>query len=398
MALVQTERLYYTNCYLKEFEANVVEVHAADNGFRIYLDRSAFYPESGGQPADSGTLAGLPVLEIAEEGEAVAHLLGKRPEKDTIKGEIDWPRRFDHMQQHTGQHVLSAAFEQAGGYKTVSFHMGKGSSTIDLDSDRIGRQHIEEAENLANRMVFENREVRIFFAPAEEACRMELRKPTFREGDVRLVEIEGLDLSACGGTHVSRTGSIGMIAVRKSERVKNLTRLEFVCGGRALRSARDDYRYLSESALQLSTALENVPALIQKQSAELRDALQAREKLQESLAEYRAGELLAVAPERKGRRVVRLMVTPSGLESPELLAHAIARRDRAVALIGLKGNPARLIFAQSSGGPDDMNALLRQTVARVGGKGGGKRDFAQAGGLDEERLEQALALAESILE
>ncbi|HVA01350.1 MAG TPA: DHHA1 domain-containing protein [Terriglobia bacterium] len=397
MAPPQTERLYYTDCYLKDFEARVVAVKAGAEGFRVYLDRSAFYPESGGQPADTGTLAGQPVLQIADEGEAVAHLLAKQPENDLVEGEIDWPRRFDHMQQHTGQHVLSSAFERAGGYKTVSFHMGKESSTIDLDSDRIGRRQIEEAEHLANRILFENREVRIFFTPAEEATRMELRKPTFREGDVRLVEIDGFDLSACGGTHVNRTGAIGMIAVRKSERVKGLTRVEFVCGERALGRARSDYKSLSESALQLSTSLENVPGLIQKQSAELRDALQAKEKLQERLAEYRARELLASAPERKGRRIVRVVTTAFDLEAPELLAHAIVRQNCAVALIGVKGLPARLIFAQSPGGPDDMNALLRQTLARVGGKGGGRQDFAQAGGLDEERLEEALALAESIL-
>ena len=397
MALPQTERLYYRDCYLTEFEARAVEVKEGAEGFCVYLDRSAFYPESGGQPSDTGTLGGMPVLELIDEGEAVAHVLAESPKNDSVKGKVDWPRRFDHMQQHTGQHVLSSAFEKAGGYKTVSFHLGKEVSTIDLDSDRIGRRQIEEAEDLANSIIFENREVRIFFAPAEAANCMDLRKPTFRQGDVRLVEIDAFDLSACGGTHVSRTGAVGIIAVRKSERVKGLTRVEFVCGARALRRARDDYRFLSEAALQLSTSLENVPSLIQKQSAELRDALQAREKLQERLAECRALELLASAPERKGRRIVRVITTPYDLEDPKLLAHAVVRQGNAVALIGMKGEPAGLILAQSPGGSENMNALLRQTIAQVGGKGGGRRDFAQAGGLDEGNLEEALALAESLL-
>ncbi|MCL5005050.1 MAG: DHHA1 domain-containing protein [Acidobacteria bacterium] len=397
MAPSETDRLYYTDCYLREFDARVVEVKAESRGFRVYLDRSAFYPESGGQPADTGTLDGLPVLEVADEGKAVAHVLAKKPENDPVKGKIDWARRFDHMQQHTGQHVLSSAFEKTGGYKTVSFHLGKESSTIDLNSDRIGSRQIEEAVDSANRILFENREVRIFFAPTDAASRMELRKPTSREGDVRLVEIDGFDLSACGGTHVSRTGAVGIITVRKSERIKGLARVEFVCGGRALGKARDDYRFLSGAALQLSTSLENVPSLIQKQSAELRNAQQAKEKLQERVAEYRALELLASATERKGRRIVRAIVSPCDLEDPKLLAHAVVRQGSATALIGLKGEPAGLIFAQSAGGPDDMNAVLRQTVAQVGGKGGGSRDFAQAGGLDNGNLDKALTIAASLL-
>ena len=236
--MAKTERLYYTDCYLQEFEAQVVRIEPDSKGTRVYLDRTAFYPESGGQPSDHGTLSEIELIEAVDEGDEIAHVVKRQLRGGKITGRIDWARRFDHMQQHTGQHILSAAFEKTGAYKTVSFHLGAEVSTIDLDSDRLGRRQVEEAEDLANQVVFENRPVRVFFQAADEANQLGLRKPTFREGDVRLVEVQGFDLSACGGTHVSQTGALGLTLIRKFERAKGLTRVEFVCGGRALRMAR----------------------------------------------------------------------------------------------------------------------------------------------------------------
>lgn len=393
----KTERLYYTDCYQREFEARVVAVEPGKSGFRVFLDRSAFYPESGGQPSDRGTLAGQPVVEVVEEGEAVAHVLPNKPDAEIVKGVVDWTRRFDHMQQHTGQHVLSAAFERTGSYKTLSFHLGAQVSSIALDSDRLGQRQIEEAEELANRILFEDRPVNIFFRPAEEAGQLELRKPTFREGDIRLVEVEGFDLSACGGTHVARTGAIGIIAVRKCERMKGMTRVEFLCGARALRAARRDFQTLSEAARLFSGSAADLPLLIAKQSEELRGAMRAREKLATRVAEYEALELLKVAAKQNGRKIVRHVVPGDSPFDAKALAHAIAKQPGMVALIGARGSPARFYFAQSAGGPDDMGKLLKQVVAQVGGKGGGTRDFAQGGGLNEDKIEEALNLAESLL-
>jgi len=169
--MARTERLYYTDCYVQEFQARVIRTSPDAKGVRVFLDRTAFYPESGGQPADHGTLAGIPVLEVLDEGEEIAHLLRDSPASESVQGIIDWNRRFDHMQQHTGQHVLSAAFERRGGYKTVSFHLGTDASTIDLDSDRVGAKQIEEAEELANQIVFENRPVQISFRPPRKRVR-----------------------------------------------------------------------------------------------------------------------------------------------------------------------------------------------------------------------------------
>jgi len=400
-----TERLYYADGYLREFDARVVNCEPDPRGLRVYLDRTAFYPESGGQPSDRGTLAGVPLLDVVDEGDAVAHIVGGQAASAltagaAVRGVIDWARRFDHMQQHTGQHVLSAAFEHAGGYRTVSFHLGAVVSTIDLDSDRLGRRQIEAAEDLANQMVFEDREVRISFRPAEEANQTDLRKPTRREGDVRLVEIEDFDLSACGGTHVRRTGAIGLIAVRRAERqaqkgAGGQTRVEFVCGRRALLAARRDFQTLSEAGRLLSNSPDQVPALVAAQLDELRAVARAREKLTERVAKYRARELCQAAGPRDGWTIVRCVLAEEELAEAKKIAHAVASEPAAMALIGVKGNPTSLYFSQSAGGKRDMGALLKQSVAKFGGKGGGERDFAQGGGVAEDRLEELLSFAEA---
>ena len=395
--MLKTDRLYYTDCYVCEFEARVLKVDRVAERFRVYLDRSAFYPESGGQLADRGTLAGMPVLELADDGEAIAHVLERQPQGEIIRGEIDWARRFDHMQQHTGQHLLSAAFEKTGNFATASFHMGEEASTIDLNSDRLGRRQIEEAEDLANQVVFEDRAVRISIRPAEEAGRLDLRKPTVRQGDVRLVEVEQFDLSACGGTHVSRTGALGMILVREFERIKDRTRVEFVCGRRAMKTARQDYLLLDEASRLLSASPHDLPARVRRLAEERRAAIRAQEKLFERLSEYAGRELWQRAPEIHGWKILSRVFTEAEHLEAKRVAHAIQKQPSCAALIGVKGNPATLYFAQSPGGAWDMGSLVRQTTARFGGKGGGTRDFAQGGGLLEEKLEEALEFAKGLL-
>jgi alanyl-tRNA synthetase len=391
-----TERLYYRDCYLQEFRARVMRADSDPRGARVYLDRTAFYPESGGQPSDRGTLAGIPVLEVIDDGEEVAHVLAAGLALETVDGIIDWERRFDHMQQHTGQHILSAAFEKVGGYKTVSFHLGKDSSSIDLDSDRAGTKQIEDAEDLANRVVFEDRAVQISFRPAAEAQQLDLRKPTFREGLIRLVGVDGFDLSACGGTHARRSGAVGTIAIRKVDRAKGLARIEFVCGGRALRRARQDFALLNEAARLFSTGAENVPELISKQAQELREAGKTIEKLVENLAELEALQLWREAPERNGVRVIRRVFEAGEGNKAKVIAHALAKQPGSIGLLGVKGTPALLIFSQTPGGNSSMADALKKTVTKFGGKGGGARDFAQ-GSVPADQLEEALRFAETLL-
>ena len=394
----QTERLYYLDSYLREFAARVVRIGPdARGGVRVYLDRTAFYPESGGQPSDRGTLAGIAVVDVIDEGDEVAHILSETPADESVPGLIDWPRRFDHMQQHTGQHILSAAFERAGGYKTVSFHLGTESSTIDLDSDRVGTRQMEAAEELANSVVFENRAVQISFRPAAEVQQLDLRKPTYREGDIRLVEVADFDLSACGGTHVKSAGSVGVICIRKVDRAKGLTRIEFVCGGRALCRARQDYAILSEAGRLLSSGLDTIPELITKQAQELREAGKSVQKLVGELAELEAAQLWQQAPEEAGARVVQHVFNATEGKKAKVAAHAVAKQAGSIALIGVRGTPSALFFSQTPGGKANLSDLMKQTLAKFGGKGGGAKDFAQGGGLPEDQLEAALRFAESLL-
>jgi alanyl-tRNA synthetase len=392
-----TERLYYTDAYLKEFTARVVRSLPDERGVRVYLDRTAFYPESGGQPSDRGTLGGIAVLDVVDDGDEVAHILAKLPEEESVMGTIDWQRRFDHMQQHTGQHILSAAFERTGGYKTVSFHLGTESSTIDLDSERVGARQLEAAEELANSVVFENRAVQISFRPAAEAQQLDLRKPTDREGDIRLVEVADFDLSACGGTHVSAAGGVGAIFLRKVERAKGVTRVEFVCGARALRRARQDYALLSEAGRLLSSGFDTIPDLITKQAQELRDAGKSVQKLVGELAELEAAQLWQQSSEREGVKIVQRLFDSSDGKKGKLTAHALAKNAGTVALIGVRGNPSALFFSQSAGGKANLSDIMKQTLTEFGGKGGGARDFAQGGGVPEDQLEAALKFAASCL-
>jgi alanyl-tRNA synthetase len=392
-----TERLYYKNPYLKEFSARIVRTAPDPRGYRVYLDRTAFYPDSGGQPSDYGVLAGHPLVDVVDEGEEVAHIIAEDPPFKPVHGTIDWTRRFDHMQQHTGQHILSAAFDRSAGYKTVSFHLGTESATIDLDSERVGARQVEAAEDLANQVVFDNRPVGISFRSAEEVQQLDLRKPTEREGEIRLIEVEDFDLSACGGTHVSRTGGVGLISIRKVERAKGTTRVEFVCGGRALRHARRDYAVLSEAARLLSAGFDQVPELIAKQTQELRDASKAAQKLMEGLAVVEADQMWQQAPETNGVRIVQSVLEPAEGKKAKPMAHAVGKHPNSVALIGVKGTPSALFFAQSAGWKSNMADVMKQTLSKFGGKGGGARDFAQAGGMPDDQLEAALDFAKSLL-
>ena len=393
----KTERLYYMDSFLRDFEATIVDTSPDDRGVRVYLDRTAFYPESGGQPTDRGLLGGARVLGVIDEGDRIAHVVENGLKGEAVTGTIDWPRRFDHMQQHTGQHVLSAAFERTGGYKTVSFHLGTEVSSIDLDSERPGPRQIEAAESLANEVIFDDRPVKILFRDATEASNMGLRKATEREGEVRLIQVADFDLSACGGTHVRSTGQIGLIAIRRLERIKGHLRVEFICGGRALAASRRDFRTLEEMARLFSAPFLNLPALAARQAEELRNALRTNEKLAQRLAEIEAEEWWAQAELKSGKKVLQEVFEATDSAKAKALAHAVAQLESAVALIGVKGKPAALIFSQSADGRADLGALMRRTLAPYGGKGGGPRNFAQGGGIDESRVAEALALAHSLL-
>jgi alanyl-tRNA synthetase len=385
---VSTERLYYTDCYLREFRARVVE--ASSDRRRIYLDRTAFYPTCGGQPHDTGWMDGAPVVDVVDEGERIAHITAAPVETAEVTCRIDWDRRFDHMQQHTGQHVLSAVLLERFGIPTVSFHLAADSATIDVAA-ALEPEQVREAERRANEVVTENRPVRIGFEGAEEAT--ELRRPSQRRGLLRVVTIEGLDRSACGGTHVRGTGEIGPILIRKLERVRGHLRLEFLCGMRAVRRARADYEALDAIARSLSCGLEETPRLVAAQKERLEAAEKARRKLASELAERQGRELYReTTPDASGmRRVVRRM--PSGTIDEELhaLARGVTSESRAIFVTLIEDPPSVLLAVSADAGVHAGDAL-RAALHMVGGRGGGNARLAQGSLPGKAALESVAEL------
>ena len=397
-----TDRLYYHDSFLYNFDA---EIQSAVETPRpaIILDRSAFYPTSGGQIHDTGWLLSgdekLRVTEVADTDNGhIVHYL-EAPLKNVqpgtrIRGEIDPARRRDHMQQHSAQHVLSAAFVRLFNMPTVSFHMADDYCSIDLDTPALAKNQIESAERLANEVVLENRPVDIRFVTRAEAEKLGLRKlpPTERD-QLRLIDIHDFDLTACGGTHVSNTGQIGAILLRKSEKARHGYRLEFVAGLRAVSTARRDFSTLTETAALFSAHLYDVPQQTHKSLDEIKSLRKQREQSQDELADAQAATLLAEAPETQGRKLIVRTFSDRDLNFLKLLAQKITRQFPSIALLATGSPQPALVFAQSPGQPHDMGKLLKETLAKLGGRGGGSKDLAQGGAPTSAGLADALAAA-----
>jgi alanyl-tRNA synthetase len=398
-----TERLHYRDSFLYDFDAELCETVESPRPALI-LDRSAFYPTSGGQVHDTGTITiagsnqSLRVTEVAEteDGRVVHYLdaLIKDPKPGTrVRGQIDATRRRDHMQQHSGQHVLSAAFVRLFNMHTVSFHMANDYCSIDLDSPTLTKDQIEAAERLANEIILENRPVEIRFVTREEAGKLGLRKiPVADRDELRIIDIRDFDLSACGGTHVNQTGQIGCILLRKAERVRQGWRVEFVAGQRAVATARRDFTTLTEAAAMFSAHIYDVPRQVRKSLDEIRALRNQTEQSQEELVTVQASELLAETPEANGRKLIVRTFADRDLNSIKRLAQKLTRlAPNAVALLATTSSQPSLLFAQSPGQPFDVGALMKQIVATLGGRGGGTKDMAQGGVPKTDGIEAALA-------
>jgi len=382
-----TTRLYYSDSYLTEFDARVVE--RAEDGRRVYLERTAFYPTSGGQPHDTGMLGGAAVRDVIDEGERIAHVLDAPVNEDSVMGRVDWPRRFDHMQQHTGQHLLSAVIADLFGWATVSVHFGADVSTLDVDVSTVTPDHVARAERRANEIVFENRPVAVSYERATEAAG--LRKASSRDGTLRIVSIADLDRSACGGTHVRATGEIGPILIGKVDKVRQSARLEFLCGMRAVGRARADHDALARLAQSLSAAPNEVADLVARQSVRLKDADSRLRTLETELAARMARERYeAVQADDAGvRRVVERRATGS-LDELRPLALATVSLPRAV-FVGAVESPAALLVAASDDAGLDAGRALKAALADAGGRGGGSARLAQGTLPSREALDRALA-------
>ncbi len=377
-----TERLYYADSCLTEFDAIVLAAARHDGRWVVVLDRTAFYPASGGQPFDTGTLGDAHVLEVQEhEDGSIRHLVDRELSVGrSVHGVVDWGRRFDHMQQHTGQHLLSAAFDRLHGARTVGFHLGAASSTIDLDRD-LPPALIVGAEDAANRIVWEDRPVSIRFATEDEAASLPLRKEATRGGVLRLIEIVDCDLSACGGTHVGRTGAVGMIAVASWERFKGGVRIEFLCGGRALRSFRALRDAIAGSVRLLSVLPEELPAAVERLQAESKSQKKTQQALQVRLASHEAGALALRGAAIGPATLVAEALSEWDAQGLKSLASTITSAPGFIVTLVSTDSPALIVIARSQDVAMDASAILRRITERFGGRGGGKSDLAQGGGL-----------------
>ncbi|HLW47494.1 MAG TPA: alanine--tRNA ligase-related protein [bacterium] len=375
-----TERLYYTDAYRTTFLAGILAVVVAPGGRPgVVLDRTAFYPTSGGQPHDTGTLAGVPVVDVLDTGDHVVHLLAAgaaAPGIGTeVEGAIDWGRRFDHMQQHTAQHLVSAAFLRTLGAATVSVHLGD-SSTMDFERAALSRDEALAVEDAVADAVYANRPVTIRFVDDAEAETLGLRRPAKRAGTLRVVEIEDLDRSACGGTHVRTTGEVGPVLLRRWERAKGHLRVEFLAGRRALRDYRWKHALVADWSGRLTVGDRELPDALGRLVSRAEECERALAASRRRLLAYEAAERLAAAPPATGPKILRLEFPQRDPEEVRLLLRELTAREPCVVLAGVV-ETGRLYFVRSPGAGADMAAVLRHAAQSVGGRGGGSAEAAQ---------------------
>ena len=398
-----TRRLYFDDSFLREFDARVLscepEAHSGAPAWAVLLDSTALYPASGGQPHDLGKLGDANVLDVRDEEDDIVHIINRELPLGPIHGCIDWARRLDHMQQHTGQHLLSGMFQERFGRPTVSFHLGAELCTIDLRGPEPTDDILQGAEHAANLIIQEDRPITVRYGTAEDLARLGVRKKVEREGILRAIEIEGADLQPCGGTHVSRTAQIGVILVRRCSKMRQDWRVEFVCGRRAERVARRDFQLLRGVAEKLSCAPEDVVTASERAVAERDAHFKNVKALLERLAEADAATVLQSLS--SGASGVRVFARAFGEEArPEYLGHfatQLAKAPKTIALLGRSGC-GHLIFAQHPAAGQDMNALLKKVFAKFDGKGGGTRDFARGKLGDPAQVKESVALAEQLLQ
>jgi len=369
-----TERLYYQDCYLREFRARGRE--SSGDGRRVYLDRTAFYPTSGGQPFDTGTLGGANVIEVIDEEERVVHVLDAPIATGEIAAQIDWHRRFDHMQQHSGQHLLSAVLEELFKIPTVSFHLGAEVCTIDVAAPSITSVQIDQAEVRCAEIVAEARSLAITFEDA--TADLGLRKESQRTGTLRVVAIQGIDRSACGGTHVRNTAEIGPVLIRRTEKIRGNTRLEFVCGLRALHQARADFRTLQELSRQLSAPAAETPGLVSAQLERIKALEKANQRLASEVAQREGREQwAATAPDAQGlRRAVERVEQGAIDDALRTRAQAFVAQGRAV-FLAVSKNPPSVLLAASPDSGIHAGDRVKSAVTAAGGRGGGNQALAQ---------------------
>jgi alanyl-tRNA synthetase len=393
-------KLYLDDAYLKQCFSEVIKRTQIHSKVGVILNQTVFYPTSGGQPHDTGTINGVDVIDVlVDQNQQIVHLLDKPLKSSRVACEINWERRFDHMQQHTGQHILSQALLETKGADTISFHLGEQTSTIDVNQSGLTPAAIFNVERLANRVIFENRDIIGHVVNKSQIHRFPIRKLPTVEDHIRILEIKDFDYSPCGGTHCSKTGEIGILKISRHENYKGGTRLYFVCGFRALQ----DYQEKSEILTQLSRALSTVEADIPHNITKLKEDLKAltreRDDLNKILLNYEADSLFPEGRKHAGIHLVKKIFNNRHQKEIKLLAKKIVEKSpHTVILFGIKTErDAQLLFQCAEELAFDMVQLMETACSAIDGRGGGRPQLAQGGGPALEKLEEALQTAENML-
>jgi alanyl-tRNA synthetase len=393
--MAETKKLYFEDAYLAEFDARVVERTEIEGKPAVILDQTAFYPEAGGQSCDRGTINGIAVLQVVEDGEGIVHVLERAIEADTVHGRIDWPRRFDRMQQHSGQHILSQAFYEVVKGATMSFHIGEDVSSVEIGVPKISDADLDRVEARANAVLFEDREIKTYFVPEDRIGTVPLRKPPKKEGPIRVVEVSGFDYSACGGTHCRRAGEIGLIKVTKTDRIRNNLRFEFVCGGRALRDYQEKNRTVRQAAAFFSVADRDVATTVGKSLTEIKALKKKARKLEERIASYEAREIIHGAQ----GKIIQAVFEDKSPEEARFLAVQIIHNAERIVLFGAHGETqSHLILAAADGLGLDVRTLIPVVSAVVQVRGGGSPSLVELVTTEKDKLGPALEAARKFLE
>ena len=392
--MAETKRLYYEDPYLLEFEAEVAARTEHEGLPAVVLDRTAFYPESGGQPWDKGTLGGVEVLKVVDLDGAILHVLKSEIAAGTVRGKIDAATRTDHMQQHTGQHVLSQAFWELLEGETLSFHMGPDVSTLEIGLKAITDADCDRVEARANAVVWQDREVKTYFVPEERIAEVPLRRPPKKQGLLRVVEVDGFDYSACGGTHVRRTGEIGEIKLGGIEKIRGNLRFGFLCGGRALEDHEVKDRAVRKLAAAFSCSAAEVPGQVEKLAAEARAFKKRARQLSERLAAFESQEVIRAA----AGPIIAGVLEDRSPEEARFLALAIVRGGDFAVAYGTAGeSQGHLILARSETLKADLRQLVPVVAAVVPVKGGGGPSLVELVLADRSKLTEAVGAAASWL-
>jgi alanyl-tRNA synthetase len=398
-----TERAYYADSYTHQFAARVSERLTVNDQPAVVLDQTFFYPNVGGQPNDRGSLNGVAVVDVLvrESDQAVVHVLANSLEGTEVQGQIDWPRRWDHMQQHTGQHILSQAFIRSAEAVTIGFHLGADSLTIDLDADKLTPAQIDRAEITANDAVSANYPIRAWFPSPAELSQIPLRKTPEVDGKLRVVAIGEFDVTACGGTHVRQSAEVGLIKILKVEKQKKGTRVEFACGNRAWSDYARKHSIVTQLASDFTCGVPEVLNAV----ARLRNESQALSKdlkaVRGELLDYESAKLLESASERSGFKLVRGVWPDREMADVRGLATRVTAAKGVIALLASAGDKASIVFARSADLKNDMNVLFKTAIQQLpNARGGGSPNLAQGGGAPAsvEEVEKVLKFAEGQLE